>query len=381
MEASPGLDIEHKNFLGGELADWVVAYSREPLSEEAVRTSCVRLDGEAEPCPSDLPDPPTAVDSVGVWPAAAILHVGDTVQYVARAFGGGVELTGRPVVWSTPSPTVISLSETGVAVALEPGYGQVNATVEGVTAAVGLTVASEDPGEPQEPVAYVHLNPRHVRLWVGQIQGLAAGAYDATGRELDARVFSWAVEDSAVARVDSTGLLSAASQGRTRVVVTSEGVRGYATVESYAQPNGAAELEYFALQSAATDPSTLEPSIDTTWVDSTGVVHDAWIQIRPGSLTMQWNPAGGSYRQRLILSTYVYDSPGVQKVAEREYVDEGTLERWWDYAYGREYFDFTSTTTDGLTYRATWTLPGELGVEQTVGTIAKRNYYFRLFLG
>jgi hypothetical protein len=141
-EAAPGLDMVYTNYLAGELADWVLAYSRELLSNEPVRTSCARRDGLAEPCPSDLPDPPAAVDSVAVLPAAAILQVGDTVQYVARAFAGGIEVTGRPVVWSTSSPDVISLSETGVAVALKPGYGQVNATVEGISAGVGLTVSS-----------------------------------------------------------------------------------------------------------------------------------------------------------------------------------------------------------------------------------------------
>ena len=145
-EAEPGLDVEHRNFLGGELAEWVVAYSREPSSEEPVRTSCARLDGETEPCPSDVVDPPAAVDSVRVTPAAAVVYAGDTIQYVARAFADDVELIGREVVWSTPSPDVISLSPTGRAIALRPGYGQVNATVEGVTVAVGLTVASGNPG-------------------------------------------------------------------------------------------------------------------------------------------------------------------------------------------------------------------------------------------
>ena len=145
-EAEPGLDVEHRNFLGGELAEWVVAYSREPLSEEPVRTSCARLDGDTEPCPSDVVNPPAAVDSVLVTPAAAVVYTGDTIQYIARAFADDVELSGREVVWTTPSPDVISLNATGRAIALKPGYGQVNATVEGVTVAVGVTVASGTPG-------------------------------------------------------------------------------------------------------------------------------------------------------------------------------------------------------------------------------------------
>jgi hypothetical protein len=146
-EAEPGLDVEHTDFLGDEVAEWVVAYSREPVSAEPVRTSCARLDGQLEPCPSDLPGSPAAVDSVAVSPAAAVLNLGDTLQYVARVFAGGVEVTGREVVWSTPSPTVIALSATGRVTALRSGYGQVDATVEGITAGVALTVASENAGD------------------------------------------------------------------------------------------------------------------------------------------------------------------------------------------------------------------------------------------
>lgn len=49
-EAPVGLDIGHQSFLGAETADWVVAYSREPMSTHYVMTGCVRLDG-GTPCP------------------------------------------------------------------------------------------------------------------------------------------------------------------------------------------------------------------------------------------------------------------------------------------------------------------------------------------
>lgn len=379
MEAEPGLDIEHRSFLSDEAADWVLAYSREPLADEAVRTSCTRLDGEPAPCPSDLPDPPAAVDSVTVWPAAGVYRVGDTVQFVARAFSGDVELTGLPVVWSTPTPDVISLSETGVGLALSSGYGQVEATVEGITGAVALTVESEEPGRPGEAVAFVHVAPVHLRLWVGQGWSYQASAYDAAGRHLEGATFSWIVEDSSIARVDSAGSVTAVGNGRTRVVAIADGVQGYALVDSYAPPSGGAELEFLGLLSAAHDGSTVEPSIDTTWVDSAGVTHDAWIQVRPGHLAMRWDGGTGRYDQRLVLSTYIYiPGEGARKVAESDYRDQGTLQRWWDYGTGREHFDFASETTDGLTYRATWSIPGELAVEQTVGATARRSYYFRL---
>lgn len=377
-EAAPGMDIIHKNYLGEDLAEWVVAYSREPVAEEPVRTSCARLDGEVEPCPSDLPDPAITADSVTVSPAGAVIQVGDTLLYAARAFARGVELTGRTVVWSTPSPDVISLSEIGQVVALKPGYGQVDATVDGITGSVALTVASEDPGQPRQTVASVQLNPARRRVWVGQGFGVAVTVYDSAMQELEGKAVSWATEDTAVARVDSTGFVTGAGHGRTRVVATADGVSGYAVVDSYARPEGAAELEFYALHSEASDPGTLEPAIDTTWVDSAGVVHDAWIRARPGSLSMQWDATGGHYSQELVLSTYIYEAGELRTVAQNEYTDEGTLERRWDYLHGREVFDFTSTTTEGLTYKATWSIPGELEVDQAVGSIAKRKYYFRL---
>lgn len=377
-EAGPGLDIVHENFLGEEIADWVVAYSREPLASVPVRTSCVRMDGLAEPCPSDLPDPSAPVDSVAVWPAAGLFDVGDTVQYVARAYAADVEVTGRPVVWSTPSPDVIALSESGVAVALKPGYGQVNATVDGVTTGVGLTVASPEPGGPEDPVSIVTVRPNRLRLWAGQGWHLAATAYGSAGQPVEGADIAWSVLDPTVASVDGAGMVAALGHGRTHVVATAGGVYGYAVVESYARPEGRADLELVGLTSAAADPSTVMASIDTTWVDGAGTVHDAWIQVRPGSLSLDWSD-GGHYSQRLTMTTYVYEpGSGVRKVAESEYVDAGALEWRYDWGTGEQRFDFRSAVTEGLTYTARWSIPGELAVEQTVGSVSKRTYYFRL---
>jgi hypothetical protein len=139
QEAEPGLDVVHTNYLGEEIADWVVVYSREPVADEPVRTACARIDGAAG-CPSELPGLPT-VHSVLITPAAAVLEVGDSVLYHAHAFdASGTEVAGRAVAWSTPSPAIIHLDERGMATALTPGYGEVRATIEGIEAAVGLTV-------------------------------------------------------------------------------------------------------------------------------------------------------------------------------------------------------------------------------------------------
>lgn len=137
-EALPGMNVVHRIEGLSQRVDWVVVRSREPLLAEPSRTSCSAREGAAD-CPVDLPGDVVAV--VLVKPGAAVLEVGEIVQYSATAYDPeGRELHGWPVVWSTPSPSVISLGPGGRVRALAPGYGEVRATVRGVPGAVGLTV-------------------------------------------------------------------------------------------------------------------------------------------------------------------------------------------------------------------------------------------------
>jgi len=111
-------------------------------------------------CDSDGTGPaptPARVDMVQVSPAASVLEVGATRQYSARAFAAdGAELFGRPAAWSVSSDAV-TVSETGLVTAVEPGYADVIATMEGVAAAVGVTVMPLE--APSDPVAYVIVAP------------------------------------------------------------------------------------------------------------------------------------------------------------------------------------------------------------------------------
>lgn len=89
----------------------------------------------------------TAVASLVVTPGAAVLAIGQTEQYTAHAYDlMGNELSGRAVVWCTPSPDIVSVSPDGLVTALSHGYGQVDAKVDGVSSSVGLTVMTPAPG-------------------------------------------------------------------------------------------------------------------------------------------------------------------------------------------------------------------------------------------
>jgi hypothetical protein len=87
-----------------------------------------------------VPERPS-VASVRVSPAAVVLQVGAARQYTARAYDAASnELMGRTVMWGTSTPAVVSVGSDGLVRGAGAGYGDVSASVDGVTAAVGITV-------------------------------------------------------------------------------------------------------------------------------------------------------------------------------------------------------------------------------------------------
>ncbi len=88
---------------------------------------------------------PSSIVSVRVTPAAAILSVGSSRQYSVVAIDDrGREVTGKPAIWNSSTPTVARVSPTGQVTALMPGYATISATVDGITGAVALSVETSD---------------------------------------------------------------------------------------------------------------------------------------------------------------------------------------------------------------------------------------------
>jgi hypothetical protein len=92
---------------------------------------------------------------------------------------------------------------------------------------------------------------------------------------------------------------------------------------------------------------------------------------------MDWSGAG-SYEQTLVLGTYIMEAYQAKLVAESEWVDRGALELRYDFSTGERVFRFDSSEDEGPSFFARFSLPGELRVEQPVGSISRRAYYFHL---
>jgi uncharacterized protein YjdB len=88
-----------------------------------------------------------AVQTVVVTPSPAAVLVGQTVRLTARALGmGGVELPGRPVVWSSLDPEIATVDDAGRVTGLAKGTARIRAESEGASGLAEVEVRQWGPG-------------------------------------------------------------------------------------------------------------------------------------------------------------------------------------------------------------------------------------------
>lgn len=158
---------------------------------------------------------PPGVASVSVTPAGPTIKVGETVHLVAQTFdASGAVLTGRTVTWSSSNTGVATVDNTGVVTGVSTGASIITATSEGKsgTAAVAVNAAV---------AASIEVAPTSVTITTGQTSQLTATVKDANGAVISGASVSWRVDDSGVAQVSATGLVTGISQGTTNVTATS----------------------------------------------------------------------------------------------------------------------------------------------------------------
>lgn len=164
------------------------------------------------------------VASVSVTPGTGTITVQGTLNLSAttRDASGSI-LSGRTVTWSSNTPQVATVSQTGVVTAVAPGNAMITATSEGRSGSASITVQPV-------PVASVTVSPGSGTLDVGGTLSLMATTSDASGGMLSGRSVAWSSSNSQVATVSSTGVVSAVSPGSTTITATSEGKSGSAAI-------------------------------------------------------------------------------------------------------------------------------------------------------
>ena len=185
-----------------------------------------------------------AVVWLGVSPEADTAHaIGDTIQLTAalKDEHGGL-IPGMSVAWSSDDPGVASVDEAGTVIAR--GEGAVNIVV-----AAGGRIARSRIAVRQRVSAVEILFDSTFRVPEGEHRPAAVRALDARGHRLPGSVAAWATNDTAVARVDSAGVVSGLAPGRTVLEARVEDVLARIELEVVPVP-GAASVVSGAAQRA-----------------------------------------------------------------------------------------------------------------------------------
>ena len=179
-------------------------------------------DGSTEP-PAPPPDPPRPT-TVTVTPATgALTALGATVQFRAEVRDqNGQPMASASVTWASNAPVVATVNASGLVTAVGNGTATITATAGSVSGTAAVTVA--------QTLNAIVVTPAADTVVAGDTLRLTAEARDANGSAVAGAEFAWASGDTAVAVVDTTGLVTGVGAGEVEITATSSGVTGRATL-------------------------------------------------------------------------------------------------------------------------------------------------------
>ncbi len=241
------------------------------LCMAGIAAAAMACDGSTEP---GVP----VVASVEVSPAAAVVPVG--AQQEMRAVprdADGNPIAGMAVFWTSENAEIASVSASGVVTGNAAGAIRIAASAGGMSGTADLTVVPP-------PVASVSVEPASATLRVRQSVQLRATPRDAAGNPLSGRALTWSSDDSEVAAVDATGLVTAGRPGGATIIATSEAVSGSAAITVTAGPPAAVAIVGGNGQTGRVGEPLAEP-LAVVVSDADG--------FRVGGATVTWSASGG----------------------------------------------------------------------------------------
>ena len=194
------------------------------VSGVVVGSATITATSEGQSGTSSITVTPAPVASVTVTPASPSVVTGQTVQLTATPKdANGNPLSGRVVTWSSNNTSVATVDAGGLVTAGAVGSAMITATSEGKSGTASITVTGV-------PVASVTVSPAAASVQAGQTQQLTATLKDANGNLLTGRTVTWSSNNTPVATVNGTGLVTAKVAGSATITATSEGQSGTASI-------------------------------------------------------------------------------------------------------------------------------------------------------
>ena len=177
-------------------------------------------------CGRDNPMRSSGAADVVVAPAKAVLNgTGQTVRLTATVRDqAGQTLTSADVRWSSGSPSVATVDQSGLVTARQAGTAVITAASGNASGQATVTV------EPLKPKTLA-VTPATATLTApGQTVRLTATARDQAGQSVTGADVRWSSGSPSVATVGQSGLVTARQFGTAIITATSGGTTGQATV-------------------------------------------------------------------------------------------------------------------------------------------------------
>jgi len=175
------------------------------------------------------------VATIAVSLGAPSLSAGQTTTATATLKDAdGNVLTQRTIAWQSSNPAVVTVNSAGLVTAIAPGTVTITGISEGKTATASLAVT------PPAATAIV-INPSGATLAPNATAQFGAQVRDANGATLS-RPVTWSSDDSNIATVSTTGLVTARAAGTASVTATADGVSASVPVTVSAPTNTVATV-------------------------------------------------------------------------------------------------------------------------------------------
>ena len=186
---------------------------------------------------TDGPGDKTTVNKVTVTVPAAQLTVGGVTQARAVLLDAlGDTIVDRSPLWSSLTPSVLSVSATGVVTALQAGIGTVRATSGTATGDAQILVKNPSAGS-----ITFSKDTASIALPGGSTQ-LIVTVRDTSGQLIQNPVVVWQSLSPLIATVNSTGLVTGIAVGTAQITATIDGQTAQATIIVTITPNASAPL-------------------------------------------------------------------------------------------------------------------------------------------
>src|SRR5438034_443111 len=188
-------------------------------------------------CEHPATDPSSSIAQLVVSPQNVTLQQNQAEDFLAVGFTASGDSADIAVSWSATGGSIDSSSagkrHYGHYTSATCGTFTVTATSHpgNVSTAASVTVT----GCPL-PVASVSVTPATATIGVGQTAQYAAITRDANGNTLTGRTVTWSSDNTAVATVSGSGLVSSVAAGAATITATSEAKSGTSAITVTAPP-------------------------------------------------------------------------------------------------------------------------------------------------